>query len=170
MEREGFTRAEGTRDFEKTVIKQSTATRIEIVINGKPVHVSQGEALSRELLQRVSAEVDLPVDVLAPLLARARSEAGTLDTVAGVQPARATGPLRRVQCPGCERAVSNRQGWCVYCGHELVTDSAPTGTSPVKELDEVDRQVLETDIVPSEDTDQQHDQVRNSFRDRLEGL
>jgi hypothetical protein len=31
----------------------------------------------------------------------------------------AAGPVNRVQCPGCERTVADRNGHCMYCGSSL---------------------------------------------------
>lgn len=173
LEREGYSRVEGGRHFHKTDIRESTHTSIRIVINGKRLDVPALEALTPQLLERLSAEVEVPVSELTPLLQQTFEQAGATDALPIDVASPAAGPLRRVQCPGCERTVPARKGWCVYCGHDLATPSTTTRNAAEAELEDVDRQVLHTDVRPSGTSDEheeQQQQVRDSFRDRLEGL
>lgn len=185
-----------TREVRRTFIHRSSSTNINIVVNGKPVSVSAEEGATPELLQRLSTELDLPEEQLQSLLGRAFQQLGETslgdevhagegeaslhgeglgedETGADVHlaaPLGARGPLHKVTCPGCQRTVPDRNGWCMYCGAELVQEPAAAATNVPEQAADVDRAFLEEDVRPSEPAQEERDKLRETYRNRLSDL
>ena len=89
----------------------------------------------------------------------------------------AHGPLHKAKCPECGRTVPDRNGWCMYCGAELIRQQTTTEARTQATADEVDRKFLEEDVRPAEPVreeeqvrEQEREGPRQTYKDRLSDL
>lgn len=110
---EGETPAEQGNDGRDTRIFERRSTKVWI--NGE--ELSAEELREQGLLEEVARQLGTtPEKLLQELRVTEMREISAEEAEAALA---APGPAARVECPGCERTVVDRNGFCMYCGSSL---------------------------------------------------
>ncbi|MFW6202158.1 MAG: hypothetical protein ACOC8B_06250 [Gemmatimonadota bacterium] len=158
---------------EFTLVHVEENSRIEIEINGERRAFDMRGTPTEADIRRLMGELGLTEAETRDLFDRLESSATRVEQSAfsrSTSGQRATGPLQRVDCPDCGRTVAAR-GWCFYCGHDFTKEETTADARAEDrsvERDEVDRKFLERDVETARD--EQPDEARDAYRNRLEGL
>ena len=105
-----------------TLEKETKSTKV--LVDGQEI---DAEDIDDDLLRRMVSELGVSPENLAAIQVQEGANAVLRSAAAELAEARASGPVERVECPGCGRTVVNRTGSCMYCGTSLVESPAAAG-------------------------------------------
>ena len=103
----------GKDDSNEEEVYEYTSTRI--TINGKEIDADFGDINDPKLIHKVSEQLDMSYDEAQKLLKQTLADQGKQKN----SPSQRSGLLKKIDCPGCQRKVTNKQTYCTYCGYEF---------------------------------------------------
>lgn len=103
----------GKDDPNEEEVYEYTSTRI--TINGKEIDADFGDINDPKLIHKVSEQLDMSYDEAQKLLKQTLADQGKQKS----SPSQRPGLLKKIDCPGCQRKVTNKQTYCTYCGYEF---------------------------------------------------